>query len=109
MSNKMNRQTIPFISTLLASAIVTTQSALAANVTYFPQMITAIAYVTTFISAAGYFAGVILIGMTAWEFMGHRRIGNLISELVGAVFAVVVAVNGPALAAALGLTAASIK
>lgn len=72
-------------------------------------MAQALAYVTAFISAAGYFAGVILIGMTAWEFMGHRRIGSMIAELVGAVFAVVIAVNGPALAAALGLTAASIK
>jgi len=91
----------------IATAWMTTQNALAAT-TYFTQLQTGVTIVQSFVSVACYLGAIVLLGMCAWEYMQHRRIGAMVTEVIGAIFAVVVAANGSTIATALGLTAASL-
>lgn len=88
----------------LASIPQTTYAAAAA----LPQLATMETLIATIISVFCYIAAIVLIGMSAWEYMTHRKIALVIGEVIGAVVVVVIALNGNNIATALGLSAASV-
>jgi hypothetical protein len=77
--------------------------------TVIPQLATASTMLGDIISAICYIACIVLIGMIAWEFQQHRRIGHMLSEAAGAILVVLLAVNGNTIASGIGLSSALVR
>jgi len=88
--------------------LLAARAAFAAS-TVIPQLAQATSTLGDVISAICYIACVVLIGMIAWEFQQHRRIGNMLSEAAGAILVVLLAINGHNIASGIGLSSAVVR
>ena len=104
----MLRRIVSFFAGLSGIIAYSTRGALAAS-TALPQLQGAETFIGNVISVFCYLGFIVLVGMAVWEFFGHRRVAQIIGEVVGAIVVVVVAINGQNIATTIGLTAALIK
>jgi hypothetical protein len=77
--------------------------------TIIPQLTQASSMLGGVITAISSVACISLIGMLAWEFQQHRRIGQMLCEAAGIIIVVLLAVNGPNVANGIGLSAALVR
>ena len=88
--------------------LLTARTTFAAS-TVIPQLTQATSTLGDIISAICYMACIVLIGMIAWEFQQHRRVGHMLSEAAGAIIVVLLAVNGHTIASGIGLSSALVR